>query len=144
MSAPHAGGRWAVGDEVATLRVRADEIDLFRFSAATWNAHRIHYDRDWALAEGLPGAVVQAHLHGAWFARVARSIAGPQARLRTLAWANRAPVVAGEEVEVRAQVTAVHGDDGATRVELALVERGADGATRVQGTAGVEIPGVAP
>ena len=37
-----------------------DATQLFRFSALTFNAHRIHYDRDYARdAEGYPGLVVQ-------------------------------------------------------------------------------------
>jgi 3-methylfumaryl-CoA hydratase len=37
-----------------------DSIALFRFSALTFNAHRIHYDREYARnVEGYPGLVVQ-------------------------------------------------------------------------------------
>ena len=36
---------------------------LFRFSALTYNAHRIHYDRDYAMnVEGYPGLVVHGPL----------------------------------------------------------------------------------
>jgi 3-methylfumaryl-CoA hydratase len=36
---------------------------LFRFSALTYNAHRIHYDRDYARdSEGYPGLVVHGPL----------------------------------------------------------------------------------
>ena len=41
-------------------------IELFRFSAATFNSHRIHYDLDYAInAEGYPGLVVQGPLTAA-------------------------------------------------------------------------------
>ncbi len=40
--------------------VTPDITQLFRFSALTFNAHRIHYDRDYARdTEGYPGLVVQ-------------------------------------------------------------------------------------
>jgi 3-methylfumaryl-CoA hydratase len=40
-----------------------DPIKLFRFSALTFNAHRIHYDRDYARdVEGYPGLVVHGPL----------------------------------------------------------------------------------
>jgi 3-methylfumaryl-CoA hydratase len=40
-----------------------DPTLLFRFSALTYNAHRIHYDRDYATAvEGYPGLVVHGPL----------------------------------------------------------------------------------
>lgn len=39
--------------------VSADPVMLFRYSAATFNGHRIHYDRDYAReVEGYPGLVV--------------------------------------------------------------------------------------
>lgn len=42
---------------------RIDPVLLFRYSALTYNAHRIHYDRDYATRqEGYPGLVVQAPL----------------------------------------------------------------------------------
>ena len=41
----------------------ADEITLFRFSALTFNAHRIHYDHRYATdVEGYPGLVVHGPL----------------------------------------------------------------------------------
>lgn len=41
-------------------RIRPDPTLLFRFSALTFNAHRIHYDRDYCRdAEFYPGLVVQ-------------------------------------------------------------------------------------
>lgn len=40
---------------------RFDAAELFRFSSLTYNAHRIHYDRDYArTVEGYSGLVVQA------------------------------------------------------------------------------------
>ena len=40
-----------------------DPVLLFRYSALTFNSHRIHYDRDYATAvEGYPGLVVQGPL----------------------------------------------------------------------------------
>jgi 3-methylfumaryl-CoA hydratase len=44
-------------------KAHPDPTLLFRFSALTFNAHRIHYDRDYAAGvEGYPGLVVQGPL----------------------------------------------------------------------------------
>ncbi len=46
---------------------------LFRFSALTYNAHRIHYDRDYARDhEGYPGLVVHGPLQAVAMAELAR------------------------------------------------------------------------
>ena len=43
--------------------IRVDPVLLFRFSALTFNAHRIHYDRNYAVEnEGYEGLVVQGPL----------------------------------------------------------------------------------
>jgi 3-methylfumaryl-CoA hydratase len=43
--------------------LNADTLLLFRYSALTFNSHRIHYDRDYARTkEGYPGLVVQGPL----------------------------------------------------------------------------------
>ena len=45
-----------------STQIMPDAILLFRYSAVTFNAHRIHYDRDFALREGYPGLLVHAPL----------------------------------------------------------------------------------
>lgn len=53
------------GEAVASRTVTPDPVQLFRFSALTFNSHRIHYDRDYATkVEGYPGLVV----HGPYLA----------------------------------------------------------------------------
>lgn len=42
--------------------LRFDPVLLFRYSAVTWNAHRIHYDAGYAAEEGYPGLVVHGPL----------------------------------------------------------------------------------
>jgi 3-methylfumaryl-CoA hydratase len=51
--------------------VTVDPVLLFRFSALTYNAHRIHYDRDYARAEGYPGLVVHGPLQALLMAELA-------------------------------------------------------------------------
>ncbi len=50
-------------DEEFSRTLRADAVLLFRYSALTFNAHRIHYDRGFATdVEGYPGLVVHGPL----------------------------------------------------------------------------------
>ncbi len=58
------------GDSLPTLAVTIDERQLFFFSAATYNGHRIHYDKDWARdVEGYDDVIVQGPLQAALLAR---------------------------------------------------------------------------
>ena len=56
-----------------THELRTDPTVLFRFSALTYNAHRIHYDRGYATdTEGYPGLVVQGPLQAVALAELCR------------------------------------------------------------------------
>jgi 3-methylfumaryl-CoA hydratase len=60
---PPPPGRAETRTARATRRIVPDPTLLFRFSALTFNAHRIHYDRDYARnVESYPGLVVQGPL----------------------------------------------------------------------------------
>jgi 3-methylfumaryl-CoA hydratase len=61
--------------------VRADPVLLFRYSALTFNGHRIHYDRSWCREEGYPGLVVHGPLLATWLLDLLRR-ARPGAGLR--------------------------------------------------------------
>lgn len=54
------------------LTRRIDPALLFRYSAITYNAHRIHYDRDYArVVGGYPGLVVHGPLQATFLAELA-------------------------------------------------------------------------
>jgi 3-methylfumaryl-CoA hydratase len=47
---------------MGSLALDVDSVVLFRFSALTYNSHRIHYDSAYAAQEGYPGLVVHGPL----------------------------------------------------------------------------------
>ncbi len=55
-------------------QITPDPVTLFRYSALTYNAHRIHYDRDYATKEeGYPALVVHGPLTASLLVRFSRS-----------------------------------------------------------------------
>ncbi|MFG3349904.1 hypothetical protein ACGF1Z_33175 [Streptomyces sp. NPDC048018] len=73
---------------------------LFRFSALTANAHRIHYDADYCRdEEDRPGLVVHGPLLALLMLDVVRRHA-PERRVRSLAYRLRRPVYADEPLTV--------------------------------------------
>ena len=110
-------------EAVGRLEMDVDPVVLFRFSALTYNAHRIHYDAAYAAEEGYPGLVVhgplQALLMGECLRRAGLPVLGS-----TFAYRLVAPTF-GEQ---RLAVTAAATDDGWS----ALVQ---DGAGRTTATA---------
>lgn len=79
-----------------------DPVQLFRYSALTFNSHRIHYDRDYVTAqEGYPGLVVHGPLIATLLVDLVQRHAG-SARIREFSFRAVAPLFAGEEMSVNA------------------------------------------
>lgn len=67
--------------------VCADDVLLFRYSALTFNGHRIHYDRRYVTeVEGYPGLIVHGPLMATWLTRLACRHASAGARMRRFAF----------------------------------------------------------
>ena len=78
----------------------ADPVMLFRFSALTANAHRIHYDQPYTRdVEHHPGLVVHGPLLAILMAELPR-LHAPERRIAALTYRFRRPVFAGEPVLV--------------------------------------------
>jgi 3-methylfumaryl-CoA hydratase len=60
---PAPAGVPAPQDALWTREIRPDDVLLFRYSALTFNGHRIHYDRSYVThEEGYPGLIVHGPL----------------------------------------------------------------------------------
>ena len=75
-----------------------DPVNLFRFSAATFNSHRIHYDRPYATGvEGYPALVV----HGPFTAARLAALAMREGPLATFDFRASAPLFLGQPIYLR-------------------------------------------
>jgi 3-methylfumaryl-CoA hydratase len=82
----------APADAAWRRRIVPDEVLLFRYSALTFNGHRIHYDRRYATAvEGYPGLVVHGPLIATLLLDLLRR-ERPDARVERFAFKAVAPV----------------------------------------------------
>lgn len=130
-----------VGEVVARRTYRPDEVDLFLFSAACWLPHRVHFDRRFAMSEGLEDTPVQGPLQTSWLTELAdewaRSVGG---ELRRVQVRNVASVYPGSELVGELTVTVVEETPDGMTVELsANVSR--DGQPVTTGTAQASFPG---
>jgi hydroxyacyl-ACP dehydratase HTD2-like protein with hotdog domain len=120
------------------LEVVPDHMQIFQFSAITWNRHHVHYSKDAALAEGLPDVVVQRALLGDFLARAVGDWAGEEADLRELSWKVRSSATPNVRLRCQGEVVAVDACDGATfaNCDLRIVrdddELVASGAARLE------------
>ncbi|HEX6956930.1 MAG TPA: acyl-CoA dehydrogenase [Ferrovibrio sp.] len=90
-------------------RFTADPVLLFRYSALTYNGHRIHYDRDYAMqVEGYGGLVVHGPLLATLLVDFAVGLQ-PGKMLRQFSFRGRRPVLDGGPFSLRAKAL---GGDG--------------------------------
>jgi hydroxyacyl-ACP dehydratase HTD2-like protein with hotdog domain len=128
------------GDALPTLTVTVDERQLFFFSAATYNGHRIHYDKDWArTVEGYDDVIVQGPLQAALLARAVTDWIGGRGRLVEYAAQNRAIAFTGEELSFGGSVTGKRLADNVGLVDLDITGR-RDDTVLMPGTATVALP----
>ncbi len=128
------------GDTIPVLAVSVTRLQMFLFSAATYNGHRIHYDRSWAVdVEGYPDVVVQGPLQAALLARVVTDWIGGGGSLVNFSASNRAVAFPGEPLEFTGTVTGKRDENGRALVDLDLAGmRG--GEVLMPGTATVLLP----
>jgi hydroxyacyl-ACP dehydratase HTD2-like protein with hotdog domain len=129
-----------IGDEIGALTKTPTTVNLFRYSAVTWNAHRIHYDKDYALTEGHPDILVQAHLHGAYLAQLVNDWVLPKGRILKFGWSNRGRAVPGDTLTCTGKVTGKRVEDDQNLIELELREVNQHGDVCALGSAVVSLP----
>lgn len=83
--------------------IEPDATMLFRYSALTFNGHRIHYDLDYARnVEGYAGLVVHGPILATFMAELVR-LERPNETIRAFRFAGRKPVTVPQAVEVHAK-----------------------------------------
>ena len=106
-------------------QITPDPVLLFRFSALTFNGHRIHYDQPYATGvEGYGGLVVHGPLQAIWMLNLATSLFGHLPAV--FRYRGLSPLFGGSPVAIEARPA----PDG-----LALRVRRADGVVTMQATA---------
>ena len=122
-----------VGDHQPPQRQSVTPFQLFRYSAVTWNPHRIHFDEQYANAEGHGGLALHSHLRAALALRAVTEGLGPEWRIMKVSYRLRAPLYAPIDLTYTARVVAVEGED----VTLELIEANPAGEVGFEGTARV-------
>jgi len=83
----------------------ADPVLLFRYSAVTFNSHRIHYDRDYVTKEeGYPGLIVHGPLQASLLVEFGAKLHGGRAP-KTFTYRGLQPLFDGSEFSVNASAT---------------------------------------
>lgn len=127
-----------VGDNLPELVKRPTTIMLFRFSAVTWNAHRVHYDESFARSDSHPDVLVQATMHGAFLLQMLRNFAGSKGEITEIDYQNRSRALAGDTLTCGGRITAIEVETGI--VDCVIWERNQEDRDCVLGSARLKLP----
>ncbi len=122
-----------VSDTLEPLKHTATPLQLFRYSAVTWNPHRIHFDQHYAREEGHRGLALHSHLRAALALRCVTEGLGPGWRVTKFAYRLRKPVYAPADLSYTARVTRAEGDT----MTLDVIEEHSSGEAGFEGTVSV-------
>lgn len=128
-----------VGDELPGRELRPDNVQLFLYNAALWNAHRIHFDHPYATeVEGYPGLVIAGPMLGDWLNQCVEEWLGDNGRLASIEYSNRAATYIGETLYSGGTVTAVDAASGEIRIDVFIKNEAGDVVTPGVATAVME------
>lgn len=123
-----------IGTELPGREYRPDNVQLFLYNAALWNAHRIHFDYPYATeVEGYPGLVLAGPLLGDWLHQCVEEWLGESGNLVSMQYSNRVASYVGETLSSGGSVTRC--DSTNDEVEIDVFIKNEAGSVVAPGTA---------
>jgi hydroxyacyl-ACP dehydratase HTD2-like protein with hotdog domain len=119
--------------------VNPSNLLLFRYAAVTWNAHRIHYDKDYALTEGYTDIIVPANLHIAIFIKFLERRFGKEGKILKISYKNLRAVLCNEKTNYIITVDSVDNSDLGQIIKVNLQERNKENEICLEGKADILI-----
>ena len=129
-----------VSDEIPTLIKHPTPRQLVMWAGASGDYNPIHYDKDWAISQGLPGIIVHGPLTASFLAQLMTDWIGEGGNLKKLSATNRGILLPSEDMFLRGKVTKKYVENGEHYVECEIWAENSKGEKRVPGSALVTLP----
>ncbi len=126
--------------EIPEFVVSPGHAQIFMFSAVTWNRHHIHYDKDAAVAEGLPDIVVQRSLIGNYFVRTLTNWLDRADCIKKLEWRMNSSALPGEALTFRGRVTDITGNVSSQKILCEIEASSEDNRIIARAKAEIRLP----
>src|SRR3972149_10480469 len=125
------------GAELPPLVKRPTPRQLVKWAGASGDYYEIHYDKDFALAQGLPGIIVHGWLTASFLGQVVTDWAGEEATVKKFGCSYRGMHLPGEDITLKGKVAKKYEQDGKLCVDLEVWSENPKGERTVPGTATV-------
>lgn len=129
-----------VGSEIPALVKYPTTMQLVKFAGASGDYYQIHYDKDFALANGLPGVIVHGWLGLSFLAQMVTDWIGEKGTLLKLSGSYRGMNNVHEDIICNGKVTKKYEEDGKNLARVEFRAENPQGEKTVTGNAVVVLP----
>jgi len=129
-----------VGYELAPVEKNPTTQQLVKYAGASLDFYQIHYDKDFAQANRLPGVILHGALKNAFLGQLMTDFAGELGWLRKLSVQYRGMDQPGTKVVCKGRVTKKYTDGGNHLVDCEIWLENAKGEKTTPGSATVILP----
>ena len=126
-----------IGDEIPGRDHIPDVAQSMLYNAALWNAHRIHFDHEYATREeGYEGLVVPGPLIGDWLHQCVQEWLGDSGQIQSMSYSNRLASIVGETLTSGGVISGI--DDSGNTLEIEVFVKNSKGEIVAPGKAVVK------
>jgi hydroxyacyl-ACP dehydratase HTD2-like protein with hotdog domain len=126
-------------DEIKTLTKKPTPMQLFMFSAVTWNRHLIHYNKEFAKSDGLKEVATHRALLGNFLAQMLSDWIGENGRVSKIEWNVRGGAFPGDVLTCKGKVLRKDSEGDKKTVECEIWIENQEGKILVPGKGKVAI-----
>ena len=129
-----------VGTEVPALVNYPTSMQLVKYAGASGDYYQIHYDKDFALKNGLPGVIVHGWLKLAFLGQMLTDWLGEKGTLEKLNASYRGVNLVNEEIFCYGKVVKKYSENGKNYARVEIWAEDPRGERTVSGAAVVTLP----
>ncbi len=128
------------GMDVPTLVKNPTTRQLVRYAGASGDFYEIHYDKDFAMGNNLPGPILHGALKNAFLGQLITDWIGEGGTLRRLSCQYRGMDQPGKPLYCKGNVTRKYVEEGRHLVDCDIWVEDSEGQTTTPGRATVQLP----
>jgi acyl dehydratase len=129
-----------VGSELPALVKYPTTMQLVKYAGASGDYYQIHYDKDFAIANGLPGVIVHGWLTLSFLGQVVTDWLGEGGKLVKLSGSYRGMNKVNEDIICNGKVAKKYVEDGKNLARVEIWAENPGGEKTVTGSAVVMLP----
>lgn len=129
-----------VGSELPPLVKKPTTQQLVKWAGASGDFYQIHYDKDYALGNQLPGVIIHGALKGSWLGQLLGDWAGEKGKVVKYGCSYRSMDVPGDTLTCKGKVTKKYSQGKDHLVEAEIWVENGKGEKTTPGTGVVALP----